>query len=79
MVGGRRSHRAGSPDPWPARTGRYLALRFQVGWPIFFALAFISVFALTGQEGKLFRPLAFTKTFSMAGATLLGHAGPGAV
>ena len=47
-----------------------------VGRPIFFSmaiivLAFIPVFALTGQEGKLFRPLAFTKTFSMAGATLL--------
>jgi Cu(I)/Ag(I) efflux system membrane protein CusA/SilA len=34
-------------------------------------LAFVPVFALTGQEGKLFHPLAFTKTFSMAGATLL--------
>src|SRR5467141_1003150 len=47
-----------------------------VGRPIFFSmaiiiLAFIPVFALTGQEGKLFHPLAFTKTFSMAGATLL--------
>jgi Cu(I)/Ag(I) efflux system membrane protein CusA/SilA len=34
-------------------------------------LAFIPVFALTGQEGKLFHPLAFTKTFSMVGATIL--------
>jgi Cu(I)/Ag(I) efflux system membrane protein CusA/SilA len=47
-----------------------------VGRPIFFSmaiiiLAFIPVFALTGQEGKLFHPLAFTKTFSMVGATLL--------
>jgi Cu(I)/Ag(I) efflux system membrane protein CusA/SilA len=47
-----------------------------VGRPIFFSmaiiiLAFIPVFALTGQEGKLFHPLAFTKTFAMAGATLL--------
>jgi Cu(I)/Ag(I) efflux system membrane protein CusA/SilA len=47
-----------------------------VGRPLFFSmaiivLAFIPVFALTGQEGKLFRPLAFTKTFSMVGATLL--------
>jgi Cu(I)/Ag(I) efflux system membrane protein CusA/SilA len=47
-----------------------------VGRPIFFSmaiivLAFVPVFALTGQEGKLFRPLAFTKTFSMVGATLL--------
>src|SRR6266699_2640368 len=47
-----------------------------VGRPIFFSmaiiiLAFIPVFALTGQEGKLFHPLAFTKTFAMAGATVL--------
>ena len=47
-----------------------------VGRPIFFSmaiiiLAFIPVFALTGQEGKLFHPLAFTKTFSMVGATIL--------
>jgi copper/silver efflux system protein len=47
-----------------------------VGRPIFFSmaiiiLAFIPVFALTGQEGKLFHPLAFTKTFAMVGATLL--------
>jgi Cu(I)/Ag(I) efflux system membrane protein CusA/SilA len=48
----------------------------QVGRPIFFAMviiifAFIPVFALTGQEGKLFHPLAFTKTFAMAGSTIL--------
>jgi Cu(I)/Ag(I) efflux system membrane protein CusA/SilA len=34
-------------------------------------LAFIPVFALAGQEGKLFHPLAFTKTFACLGATLL--------
>src|SRR5476649_293864 len=48
----------------------------QVGRPIFFAmliiiLAFVPVFALTGQEGKLFHPLAFTKTFAMIGAAIL--------
>src|SRR2546425_3033399 len=47
-----------------------------VGRPIFFSLAiiilaFLPVFALTGQEGKLFHPLAYTKTFSMIGATIL--------
>ena len=47
-----------------------------VGRPIFFSmaiiiLAFIPVFALTGREGKLFHPLAFTKTFAMAGATII--------
>ncbi|MCX6875911.1 MAG: CusA/CzcA family heavy metal efflux RND transporter [Verrucomicrobia bacterium] len=53
-----------------------LAACQQVGRPIFFAmaiiiLAFVPVFALTGQEGKLFHPLAFTKTFAMIGSTLL--------
>src|SRR5512134_5900 len=47
-----------------------------VGRPIFYAmaiiiLAFIPVFALTGMEGKLFHPLAFTKTFAMVGSTLI--------
>jgi len=47
-----------------------------VGRPVFFSmaiiiLAFIPVFALSGQEGKLFHPLAFTKTFAMAGATII--------
>ena len=43
-----------------------------VGRPLFFAVAiiivsFLPVFALGGTEGKLFRPLAFTKTFALAG------------
>jgi Cu(I)/Ag(I) efflux system membrane protein CusA/SilA len=47
-----------------------------VGRPITFAmviiiLAFIPVFALTGMEGKMFHPLAFTKTFAMAASTIL--------
>src|SRR6266850_2200352 len=47
-----------------------------VGRPLFFSmaiiiLAFIPVFSLTGEEGKLFHPLAFTKTLSMVGATIL--------
>ncbi|HTG43971.1 MAG TPA: CusA/CzcA family heavy metal efflux RND transporter [Verrucomicrobiae bacterium] len=53
-----------------------LAASRQVGRPIFFAmviiiLAFVPVFALGGQAGKLFHPLAFTKTFAMIGSTLL--------
>ncbi len=48
----------------------------QIGRPIFFSmviiiLAFLPVFSLTGEEGKLFHPLAFTKTFAMIGATIL--------
>lgn len=47
-----------------------------VGRPIFFSmaiiiLAFVPVFALTGREGKLFHPLAFTKTFAMIAATVI--------
>ena len=47
-----------------------------VGRPVFFSmaiiiLAFVPVFALIGQEGKLFHPLAFTKTFAMIGATII--------
>jgi Cu(I)/Ag(I) efflux system membrane protein CusA/SilA len=48
----------------------------QVGRPIFFSLAiiivsFIPVFLLEAQEGRMFRPLAFTKTFAMVFASLL--------
>jgi len=47
-----------------------------VGRPIFFALAlivvsFLPIFALSGQEGLLFTPLAFTKTFAMAAGAFL--------
>ena len=47
-----------------------------IGRPIFFSmviivLAFFPVFSLTGEEGRLFHPLAFTKTFAMIGATFL--------
>ncbi|MEZ8025915.1 efflux RND transporter permease subunit [Enterovibrio norvegicus] len=43
----------------------------EVGAPLFFSLiiitlSFVPVFALEGQEGKMFSPLAFTKTFAMA-------------
>ncbi|CAM6762816.1 Cu(+)/Ag(+) efflux RND transporter permease subunit SilA [Enterobacter kobei] len=34
-------------------------------------LSFIPIFTLEGQEGRLFGPLAFTKTYSMAGAAML--------
>jgi copper/silver efflux system protein len=48
-----------------------------VGRPLFFSLlvitvSFMPVFSLTAQEGRLFRPLAFTKTFSMFFASMLG-------
>ncbi len=48
----------------------------EVGPSIFFALliitvSFLPVFALEGTEGRLFKPLAFTKTYSMGFAALL--------
>ncbi len=48
----------------------------EVGRPIFFALlvitvGFLPVFTLEGTEGRLFKPLAYTKTFSMAFAAVL--------
>lgn len=48
----------------------------QVGRAIFFSLAiivlsFVPVFLLEGQEGKLFHPLAFTKTFSMVASAVI--------
>ncbi len=48
----------------------------QVGPPLFFSLliitfSFLPVFSLEQQEGRLFKPLAFTKTFAMASAALL--------
>ncbi len=49
----------------------------EVGPSLFYSLlvitvSFIPVFALTGQSGRMFKPLAFTKTYSMAAAALLG-------
>ena len=54
-----------------------IAAAKSVGRPLFFALlvitvSFIPVFSLVAQEGRLFKPLAFTKTFSMFFAALLG-------
>ena len=47
-----------------------------VGRPIFFSLAimilsFVPVFALTGMEGKMFHPLAYTKSFALIGVSIL--------
>jgi len=48
----------------------------EVGPALFFSLlvitvSFLPVFALTGQEGKLFAPLAYTKTYAMAASAAL--------
>jgi Cu(I)/Ag(I) efflux system membrane protein CusA/SilA len=65
--------RAGStPDYWEIAR----AASVEVAPALFFSLlvitvSFLPVFALTGQEGKLFAPLAFTKTYAMAAAAVL--------
>ena len=56
----------------------------EVGPALFFSLliitlSFVPVFALEAQEGRLFSPLAYTKTYAMAAAAgLVGDAGAGA-
>ncbi|HEX3729803.1 MAG TPA: CusA/CzcA family heavy metal efflux RND transporter, partial [Opitutaceae bacterium] len=64
----------------PSRAERrevIIAAARSVGRPLFFSLlvitvSFVPVFSLTAQEGRLFRPLAFTKTFAMGSAAILG-------
>jgi len=58
------------------RYNAILAACKEVGPSLFFSLliitvSFLPVFTLEAQEGRLFAPLAFTKTFAMAGAALL--------
>src|SRR5437870_13180708 len=60
-----------------SRSDIIVAAAEQVGRPLFFSLlvitvSFIPVFTLESQEGRLFSPLAFTKTFSMFFASMLG-------
>ncbi|MBI3713978.1 MAG: efflux RND transporter permease subunit [Burkholderiales bacterium] len=58
------------------RSDAMLAACVEVGPALFFSLliitvSFLPVFSLEGQEGRLFSPLAFTKTFAMAAAAIL--------
>ncbi len=62
--------------PGANRLGVIIEASREVGPPIFFSLliitvAFLPIFALTGQAGRLFKPLAYTKSFAMAFAALL--------
>ncbi|MDD5469699.1 MAG: CusA/CzcA family heavy metal efflux RND transporter [Candidatus Peribacteraceae bacterium] len=57
------------------RIRRIREAALEVGKPVTFAifiiiLSFTPIFALTGQEGKLFKPLAFTNLFAMFGALI---------
>jgi Cu(I)/Ag(I) efflux system membrane protein CusA/SilA len=63
-------------DSSQSRTDVIIAAMQEVGPSIFFALliiavSFLPVFALEGSEGRLFKPLAYTKTYSMFFAALL--------
>jgi len=62
--------------PGERRGPALIAAASEVGPALFFSLliitvSFLPVFALEGQEGRLFKPLAYTKTFAMAGGALL--------
>jgi len=58
-----------------SRTDIIIKAAQEVGRPLFFSLliitvSFLPIFTLEGQEGRLFHPLAFTKTFAMGFAAL---------
>ena len=62
--------------PEKPRTEVLIEAASEVGPALFFSLliitvSFLPIFALEAQEGRLFHPLAFTKTFAMAAAALL--------
>ena len=59
-----------------SRIDSLIAAAVEVGPALFFSLlvitvSFLPIFTLEAQEGRLFGPLAYTKTFSMAAAALL--------
>jgi Cu(I)/Ag(I) efflux system membrane protein CusA/SilA len=63
-------------QPGESRAEALISAAKEVGPALFFSLliitvSFLPVFTLEAQEGRLFSPLAYTKTFAMAGAALL--------
>jgi Cu(I)/Ag(I) efflux system membrane protein CusA/SilA len=70
------AHKRLEQNPHVDRTETIIAAAKEVGRPLFFSLlviavSFLPIFALEAQEGRLFTPLAYTKTFSMLFATAL--------
>ena len=76
MVENAYRHVSEADVPYERQPQIILVAAKQVGRPIFFSLAiiivsFVPVFLLEAQEGRMFRPLAFTKTFAMVFASIL--------
>ncbi len=70
------AHKRLEQNPGADRIETIIAAAKGVGRPLFFSLliiavSFLPIFALEAQEGRLFAPLAYTKTFSMVFATAL--------
>jgi Cu(I)/Ag(I) efflux system membrane protein CusA/SilA len=70
------AHKHIEREPDAPRTRVLIAAAAEVGPSLFFSLlivtvSFLPIFALEAQEGRLFKPLAWTKTFAMAAASLL--------
>ncbi len=70
------AHKRLEQRPHADRIETIIAAAKEVGRPLFFSLlviavSFLPIFALEAQEGRLFTPLAYTKTFSMLFATAL--------
>jgi Cu(I)/Ag(I) efflux system membrane protein CusA/SilA len=65
-----------APEDAESRTAAIIAAMQEVGPSIFFSLlvitvSFLPVFTLEATEGRLFKPLAFTKTYSVGFASIL--------
>jgi Cu(I)/Ag(I) efflux system membrane protein CusA/SilA len=72
----RSDHHPDGRDFYTNRLNIIVNAAREVGPALFFSLliitvSFLPVFALEDQEGRLFKPLAYTKTFAMAGSALL--------
>ena len=70
------AHKRLEQSPQADRIETIIAAAKEVGRPLFFSLlviavSFLPIFALEAQEGRLFAPLAYTKTFAMLFATAL--------
>ena len=75
MIENAHKHLERAPPGKPRRE-ILIEAAIQVGPALFFSLliitvSFLPIFTLEAQEGRLFKPLAFTKTFAMAASALL--------